>query len=472
MQRIRKTTHGRRAQARRGSVLIPGLLVVLLMAVLSMCYLQLSLTKDRESRAEVDAKRAFYQAEAGLAEGYLALASGGSGAVASESIPARLGNGVFWVTAEDHGDRVTLKSTGLSGLGRASLSTTLQRSAASVASLGLFGEQNLALGSGALVDAYDSRVAPYSPPGGQHQLPGLGGDQPHAQVGSNAGIQLAGASGALSGARIRGDATPGPNGAVVCGSGASVSGSTTPASACVGTPALDIVVPPEAQELDLATRRPATLAAGTHAFTTLHVHENASLTIHGPAEVVVDQLLVDAGGALTIDGTPGAVSLSVRSFLRVAAGASFGTSSTATDRVALLVAASQSADRDGDGTLDEPVTLQGTGSFYGSIYAPEAEVHLPASFVLYGSLAAQRIVLGESARLHFDCALLTALAEGSLPQLLGWCVVELPPADLVRFGLDPLSVLQFNHVTPVKPGNGHLARGQSAAQVPLVKPVR
>lgn len=459
-------------ERRRGSALVPALMVVMLMAVLSMCYLQLSLSKDRESRSEVDSKRAFYQAEAGLAEGYLALATGGSGAVASESVPARLGNGVFWVTAEEHGDRVTLKSTGLSGLGRASLSTTLQRSAASVASLGVFANQEVTLAAGAQVDAYDSRMGPYSPPGGHHQLPGLGGSTPQAQVGSNAGILLAGASGALTGAKITGNATPGPNGSVVCGVGASVTGSTTPATSLMHTPALEIVVPPDATALDLSSRRPVTLAPGAHAFTTLHVRPNASLTIQGPSEVVIDQLLVDAGGSLVVNGAAGTVALSVRSYVNVATGASFGTTSTGTDRAELLIAASQSVDRTGDGIPDPPVTLSGTGSFYGSIYAPGAAVRIPSSFTIYGSIAADRVALGENARLHFDRALLEALAEGSLPQILGWCVVELPDADLVKYGLDPLSVLSFNRVTPVKPATAHLLRGQPVANVPLVKPVR
>ncbi len=471
MHRIHATDPAART-ARRGSVLVPALMVVMLMAVLSMSYVQLSLAKGKESRIEVDSKRAFYMAEAGLAEGYAALATGGGGAVASESVPARLGNGVFWVTAEEHGDRVTLKSTGVSGLGRASLSTTLQRSAASVASLGVFARQELTLAAGAQVDAYDSRLGPYAPPVGHKKTPGLGADPLLAHVASNASITLAGASGATAGAKITGDAIPGPGGSVVRGTGALVTGSTTPADAPTSTPALDIVVPQDAQPLDLTSHRPVVLPQGSHAYTTLHVHNLASLTIHGPADVVADQLIVDAGGALVIDGTAGAVNLSVRSYVNIAPGAGFSTSNDGTDRAELLIGASESADRNGDGVIDPPVTLAGTGAFYGSIYAPGALVALPACFTIYGSIAADRIALGENARLHFDRALLDAIAEGSLPQILGWCVVELPDADLVKFGVDPLTVLEFNHVVPVKPAQAHLGRGVvPVVGAPLVKPV-
>ena len=82
------------------------------------------------------------------------------GDVASESLPARFGNGVYWVTCEDLGDRVTLRSTGLSRMGRASLSTTLRKAQSSVASLGLYANQHVDLRSGSRVDASDSRAGP------------------------------------------------------------------------------------------------------------------------------------------------------------------------------------------------------------------------------------------------------------------------------------------------------------------------
>src|SRR5260221_6501478 len=119
-----------RKRALRGSALVPALMAVMLTLALCVSYIQLSVSKCRESQVSVDAKRAFYLAEAGLSEAYYGLARGLQGAVASESVPARFGNGVYWVTCEDLGDRVTLRSTGLSRMGRASLSTTLRKAQA------------------------------------------------------------------------------------------------------------------------------------------------------------------------------------------------------------------------------------------------------------------------------------------------------------------------------------------------------
>ncbi len=127
--------------ARRGSALLPALLAVMLTSALCISYMQLSLSKCRESQVSVDAKRAFYVAEAGLAEAYYGLARGLDGSVGSPDQPARFGTGVYWVTAEDHGEKVTLRSTGLSGLGRAAVSTTLRKAQASVGSLGLHANQ-------------------------------------------------------------------------------------------------------------------------------------------------------------------------------------------------------------------------------------------------------------------------------------------------------------------------------------------
>ena len=130
--------------SRRGTAIIPALLVVLLTATLSMIYLQVSLAKNKEQRTSVDAKRAFYMAEAGLAESFNGLCLGKSGDVGTEDLPAEFANGLFYVTAKDEGQgRMTLKSTGLCGAGRATLSIVVQRQPDQVASRGFFADQGV-----------------------------------------------------------------------------------------------------------------------------------------------------------------------------------------------------------------------------------------------------------------------------------------------------------------------------------------
>src|SRR5271156_4380700 len=154
------------ARARRlrrsGSALLAAVLVVMMVAVLSLAYLQLSLNKNLEQKASVDAKRAFYMAEAGLSEAVIALASGQSGAVGSPSIPAKFGNGVFYVTTHDEDNgKTTLTSTGLCGCGRSALSMVVDTKKPGVAALGVFSDGTVTIEKGALIDSYDSRQGSY-----------------------------------------------------------------------------------------------------------------------------------------------------------------------------------------------------------------------------------------------------------------------------------------------------------------------
>jgi hypothetical protein len=441
--------------ARRGNALIPALMAVMLTAALCICYMQLSLSKNRESQISMDSKRAFYIAEAGLAEAYYGLARGMQGAVASESRPARFGNGVYWVTAEDLGDRVTLRSTGLSRMGRAALSTTLRKAQASVASLGLYSNQRMDLRAGSRVDAYDSNVGPYQGPSVLGLLPSDPGSTLAARVGCNWNINMAGISGLLPGAVVVGDANPGPSGTVVRGLGSSVSGSTAPAAQPTSLPALAVDLPDGVGPLAPAPGSPLSLAAGTYAWSILHLAANSLVHIDGPADVVLDQLVLDNGARLEIDGSNGPVRIRVRSYVNLAPGSTFTTLSQATDRAALLTAASDTLDRNGDGIADPPVTIGAAGPFFGLVYAPAAPLLLPSSFTVFGSVVADRITLGTNARMHFDRALLSAIADGSLPEFLCWRVVELPPSRLVDMGYDPLTVLKVNAVTPLAPKDAH-----------------
>ncbi|MBK7645586.1 MAG: hypothetical protein IPJ19_21560 [Planctomycetes bacterium] len=440
------------ARGRRGSALVPALMTVMLTAALCVSYLQLAISKNHESQVSIDAKRAFYIAEAGLSEAYYGLARGLDGSVACEAEPARFGTGVYWVTCEDLGTRVVLHSTGLSGLGRAALSVTLSKARGSVAGLGLYANQQIDMAGGALVDAYDSTQGLYRPSGG--------GPPVQAFVGCNQSINLAGKSGALAGARIDGDAIPGPSGSVIRGKGATVTGSTAPALESTELPTLQIQVPVDAIAMQPAPGVAQHLPAGDYAWTVLHLVNGASLVIDGPANVVLDQLVLDTGSQLTLDGNSGTVFVSVRSYVKLTAGSQFSTLSLAPERVSLLTSASETIDRNGDGIPDAPVTLASSGAFYGLFYAPGAQLDLPPSFTVFGALVADRVHLQGGAQVHLDRALRDSLANGTLPQFVCWRVEELPESPLVKMGYDPLSVLQASNVPLVSPAAAHIPPGQ------------
>jgi hypothetical protein len=155
-----------RQTERRGSALVASLFVVMAVSALSIAFLQLSLSKSREGRSSVDAKRAFYMAEAGLSEAFTAIRMGRSGNVGTEEEPAKFATGVFWVVAEEQEDQTCLlTSTGLCGTGRASLSVIVDKTESSVPALGVFGDDDVVIEEGALIDSYDSRLGEYNSQG-------------------------------------------------------------------------------------------------------------------------------------------------------------------------------------------------------------------------------------------------------------------------------------------------------------------
>ena len=75
--------------ARRGSALVMALIVVMLVSSLGAGFLHLSASVTRRQTDEVEKMRAFYLAEAGLAEAFQAVRMGRSGQVGTERVDHR-----------------------------------------------------------------------------------------------------------------------------------------------------------------------------------------------------------------------------------------------------------------------------------------------------------------------------------------------------------------------------------------------
>lgn len=452
-----------RCASQRGSALVAALVVVLLVGGLSVSYLQLSLNRNRERQTSADAKRAFYMAEAGLSEAYAGLMAGKSGNVGSDLQPARFGNGVFFVIAEDlGGGRTCLSSTGLCGSGRAAISIVVAQQANSIAAKGVFSDQSLALQAGALVDSYDSRQGPYD------LLDALLSTDAH--VGSNQDVAIAGATPRAGGAIVRGDARPGPSGSVTRGTGSLVTGSTAPTSEPTRLPALQL---PDLSARDSVAYGKAspvlTLPAGQTSLKSFSLLGAAQAQIVGPQTLVVDRLALDPGTKLTIDASAGPVQIYVRDWLKLPSGSTIECTSEDPSKVALLCAGAEGIDRSGDGVPDPAVELGATGRFFGMVYAPRATVTLPATFEVFGAISAQSLTLGSNSKVHFDRAF-TASGGGSTegPTALCWRLIELPPCALVRSRLDPLTQLQKLGVAAVAPTLAHVDRGVAVVtSIPL-----
>jgi hypothetical protein len=439
--------------SRRGTAIIPALLVVLLTATLSMVYLQVSMAKSKEQRGSVDAKRAFYMAEAGLAEAFNGLCMGKSGDVGTEDLPAEFANGLFYVTAKDEGQgRTTLKSTGLCGAGRATLSIVVQRQPDEIASRGFFADQGVTVEPGAYIDSYDSRNGGYQKPSLAAILGGLTG----ARVGCNADVTVQGSL--LAGTYILGDTCPGQSGTLFRTTGTTITGSTAPAAANATMP--PIIVPTYDSQGDVRTQdKNVEIKQGEQGYSKIQVDTKGDLKITGPAIITADSLVVS--GRIEFDARKGPIKLYLRQGLLMLPGSEVRTAQTDPLNLSISVPAAGSVDLDGDGVVDPPVTLGATGSFYGTVYAPNAAMTLQPDLEIFGAVSAQSLDVQGGVKLHYDRALSESSSDlTGPPRFLAWRIVELPQVPLVSLRFDAVKELKKEGKTPKKARDAHFKIGE------------
>lgn len=123
--RRRPATHGRMARARdgeRGAALLMSIVLVTVCATLGAAFSTLAAANARAQSHAVAQLKAFYAAEAGLAEAFVAVRMGRSGNIATSEEPAAFGNCEVFVRAfEDDEHRVHLLAKGLYGRSEAIL---------------------------------------------------------------------------------------------------------------------------------------------------------------------------------------------------------------------------------------------------------------------------------------------------------------------------------------------------------------
>jgi len=422
-----------RARARRGGALVLSLVAVTTVVVLAASFSQFaSSVANREAQA-VNRKRAFYLAEAGLAEAFAGYSCGKSGNVGTKELPALLGDGVFWVEATElEPGIVRFESTGMIGTGRAELSLVGRRGEQSVAALGAFAEGAISLVKGSIVDAYDSTKGSYASQA----------DKSGAALGSNGNITIAGIAGTPS--VVKGDVTPGPQGTLTTSGVVNITGSTAHALSAVELPAVTVpelaLGAPQVQ----ASPYPMVIPAGSTAYESLTVNPGTQVIVQGPAQVVLGKLSVKLTGQLLFDTSQGPVDLYVTDALDLAVGSIMTSSSQKPEDVTIQVPSATAA----------PIALRSKGGFYGTIFAPDASVVVGSQFELFGALVAKSLAFSGAAKLHFDLHLAEIAAELALPRMLSWRLVQLTSAspDLAS---DPFSILGVDKSLLPPPAHAH-----------------
>ena len=149
--------------ARSGGALVLALVVVSMAALFASSVLQLTSSVSRGQAAMVDNTRAFYLAEAGLAEAFEALRIGLRGQIGSAQEPASYGDGFVWVDATPTPDnQMRLESTAICGRGRATLALIVEPVSVPI---GIFSDEEIVLQDQLHVDSFNSSAPEEESPG-------------------------------------------------------------------------------------------------------------------------------------------------------------------------------------------------------------------------------------------------------------------------------------------------------------------
>ena len=426
----------RRARGRRGSALLMSLVAVIGVSALAAGLLQVSAATMRRNQVTLDNRRAFYLAEAGLAEGYAGLGEGLTGNVGTQEVPARYGEGLFWTTSTFlPSGHVNLESTGMCGIGRATLALVAQPVVSSVTGLGVFSNQSLRVEPSSLIDGYDSSQGSYESQADMSASP------PHtsggAIVGSNSGISVAGGR---TGSFIYGDAKPGPGSTVVKSGTVTISGSTAPSTETSSLPPVTVPSVTKQAALIYVGAPPLVIPPSTIGWTTLRIGPNKQLVIRGPATVVFDNLLLDSGAELVVDPTGGRVDLYVEQSLNFAAGSKINCLSTNPALLTLMVS------KQVDPIAVDNVQLNAKGKFYGTLYTPLSNTKISADFEVFGAAVAQRLTLSNGGKLHVDTELASNAQSNALPRMVSWRIVDIPH-EVATNRIDPFDALGVDPAT-------------------------
>jgi hypothetical protein len=425
-------------------VLVMAIVLLGTLMVLSTAFLRLGLNLNREHDTNVDDSRAFYIAEAGIAEAGAALLSGKSGNVGSALAPARFANGILWATATSLGNGdYRVDSTALCDSGRAAVRAVLHLTAAPPPTYAVTSNLPLGIGGNFLIDSYDPNKGSYAsqpkfkPPNKNDLI-----------VNQNATVRSNGSISFASGDRIYGDASPGPGGVLTgLGGNSFVTGSTAPASQPVSLPPVQVPSLPaqgakSVNKADSLASR--TLTPGSYHFTSLTLNNSSTFTIKGPATVVLDGLTTKSGSNLKIDATAGPVNIYITGATTLSSNMTVTSTAPTAKSVSLNFSSSL------------PVTLTPNATYIGVINAPLATLTVSSNWVNYGALSANQLILNSNVNLHYDESLGTPRGQSALTVAVRQWQRAAVPQNLIHKRIDPYRLLGLKPGTLLNSANAYL----------------
>jgi len=412
-----------------------ALLAIMALAGLSLAMVQIGASFSKETVSRIDDERAVYLAEGGLAESVFALRAGGTGVVASQAVPARLGQGIVWCTATPiDNNRTVVVASAAVGKGRASIEATIAPVAHPAQRYGLFSEEDMIIEPSSIIDSFDSSLGSY-----EDQLASLGGTHVNddALLGSNHNIHVEKPS------EIWGDVEPGPASLATSDDPDAISGSTSSAETTLSFDPVTTPSIPSQGPLLVVGGQTRVVPPGDHHYSVMDTGVDAHTIVQGPARIIADDWLLRSNAEFTFDASGGPIELYLTGDVKLASNSEIITTSLMATGVSVYLV----------GGPDQSVEFDSNSTFYGTIYGPEAEVEIASNFEVFGSIAARHIILNANSNIHYDEALLT----GSAGQLIGyeiqtWREVEFPIPAMKTNRRDPFDIMGLDKNALQSPG--------------------
>jgi hypothetical protein len=398
-----KTADGRPIHASSGSILVTAMLLLLALGGLSATLSVLNLRLHREHEHAREELRAFCVAEAGVNEAYAVLQESSVTGVRALEYPRSTSAGSYQVElldgrddAEIDLDRIRLRSAGEAGRAPEGVQLMVWHVPTGLFRFALFGSRGVRLNSNVTVDSFDPDDGPY--PDRVEYVNDFGHVGSFESIGIDANVS------------IYGNALVGPDGVFDDGApNILVSGEQEAVEIDEEMPVITVPAFPSKGSLLTTTM---TLPAGDHHYRSLTLTKG-TLTVQGPARLVVDSFAMLSGTNLVIDNTNGPVELyATGNFVLRSSSSILTRSGNATDFAVYIT----SDNVTGPATIE----LRSNAEFNGTIYAPNARIRLASNFEVFGAVKAALVELASNTRIHYDENLLYDPEAPDVFELVSW----------------------------------------------------
>jgi len=407
-------------------------MLILSMAVLSFALVSIVSSASRALTGSRNDLNAIYISEAAVGDAVFNLANGGDGNLGNADNPVRYGGAEYWVAATDLGNgAVSLVANGEDNGAVARVEMVVRSNAAAdyLYQWAAFGRDSMTMASNARTDSYDSSLGSYA----DQEVNGSGSEKyasSNGDIGSNLKVEM------VQNTSVWGDVVPGPDGSSSVAKTASVSGSTKPSDSDLTFNPIDL--PTTESKGDWTIGGSETLGSGAYAFEDVQV--DGTLTVVGPATLLVTNLVIEANNRIVVDATNGPVEIYVLKDFELNSNTQISSTTNNPSDVSLYLESDNVINPDIDVTLDpDDLDFDSNSEFFGTIYAPNAHIEINSNFQLYGSLVARSIHLDSNSKIHFDEALLNGSAgEGANGAYETICWRILPDEEKVVLEAQPI----------------------------------